>query len=124
MRVLIATRQRQGQRPDDYFRAVDGELVRLPTEPCVDDLCRCGNAVIGVASSEATTTFTAADRTIDPDTYAQVIRESLTRDGAIEGFDEPTLAAYTRRHLEIADEAPDGAVMRVRFHDAGGVLGP
>lgn len=124
MRVLIATRQRQGHRPDDYFHAVDGELVRLPTEPCIDQLCPCGNAVIGVASSRATTTFTVGERDLDPGAYGEMLRESLTRDGLIEAFDETMLAAYTQRHLEIAEEAPDGAVMRVRFQDAGRVQEP
>ena len=36
MKVLLATSECQGNRGDDFFHGLYGELVRLPLEPYID----------------------------------------------------------------------------------------
>jgi hypothetical protein len=66
MKLLTATRERQGDREGDFCFAVEGELVMLG-EMCATDRndplggCGCGRAFAGLASRRATTTALVRD---------------------------------------------------------------
>jgi hypothetical protein len=96
--VLVATRRTQGQEPDDYCFAFDGELVRVPDMECSDaDRCGCARGFAGMSSRRATTTATVVERsTIDPPTYRQLIREDLLRAG--HPPDDPHLESVVEFH--------------------------
>ena len=84
MKVLVATSECQGNRGDDFFHGLYGELVRLPLEPYIDHLCNCRDSVIGPATSMGCTTFTAAERPeLDHDTYTDLFRDALTAEGGL-----------------------------------------
>ena len=60
-RVLIATKETQGRRSNDFFWAQEGELVTFPAMVCdgeeeVDDACGCRRSMTGVHSLKSTTT--------------------------------------------------------------------
>ncbi|MGN6408755.1 MAG: DUF7715 family protein [Curtobacterium sp.] len=84
MRVMVATRESQGRRADDFDWCLDGELVWV-AEPCDRDRrgdlnsCGCGRAFAGMASHRSTTTA--------------VIRE-------IPGLDRSGLTATLRMSLQ------------------------
>src|SRR4051812_50008897 len=66
MKLLTATRERQGERPGDFCHAIEGELVLLGAV-CADDernpegSCGCGRAFAGMSSHRATTTALVRD---------------------------------------------------------------
>ena len=66
MKLLTATRERQGERDGDFCFAVEGELVLLG-EVCATDQenplggCGCGRAFSGLRSDRATTTALVRD---------------------------------------------------------------
>lgn len=85
MKVLVATRQTQGARGDDFSRTVAGELV-FDAGPCTAVGrgavwgCECAIAFRGVASSELTTTAIVVDLPIALKDYQRAFRDGLTRE--------------------------------------------
>lgn len=87
MRVVVATRESQGARTDDFDWCLDGELVWV-AEPCGRDRqgdrhsCGCGRAFAGMASHRSTTT--AVVRNLPQLTrveFEATLRVSLTDQG-------------------------------------------
>lgn len=82
MRVLVATKELQGTRPDDYTWTVEGELVVAEFTSCADPRCGCTRGFSGLASSRATTTAMVVDLAhIGPSTLRDVIGGYLERAG-------------------------------------------
>jgi len=86
MRVLIASTATQGEQPDDFFHAVEGELVCLANvcAECVADPatgCGCTRSFIGLASGRTTTTAEVAELDMTLREYFALIEESLRRRG-------------------------------------------
>jgi hypothetical protein len=112
MRVLVATRETQGQRTDDFYWANDGELV-LPPLVCDSPVCGCDRSFVGIDSHKATTTAMVAERPdVTPQSLKELVRANL-KDGGwldgspgdeslVEGKYADTLALYA----EIYDFAP------------------
>jgi hypothetical protein len=82
MRVLVATNELQGTRPDDYAWTVEGELVVAEFTSCADPRCGCTRGFSGLASSRATTTAMVVDLAhIGPSALRDVIGGYLERAG-------------------------------------------
>lgn len=62
MRVLIATTELQGARPDDFSSAVDGELLTPVAVACAAPGCGCQRGFPGLGSGFATTTAMIVER--------------------------------------------------------------
>ncbi len=86
MKVLIATDSTQGNRGDDYFFALEGELVYLPIiEHAVLDRCGFAQGFAGVASAKATTTAMVVDRPeLTTHDWSVAIADGLTSQGWLE----------------------------------------
>jgi hypothetical protein len=72
MKVLVATRRTQGERPGDFSWTIDGELVHFPVVVCARDRratktgrrlggCGCGRAFSGMNSHRSGTTAEVAE---------------------------------------------------------------
>lgn len=118
MKVLIATNQTQGQRPDDFCDTLEGELVRLPVVVCDCPDCGCERAVEGLASHKATTTFTIAETTdLDAAAYRNILVEHLVDGGWVVGTLGTTENAwvddFVDLHVQIAKLFRLGDVLEV-----------
>jgi hypothetical protein len=72
MRLLTATRERQGEEEGDFCFAVEGELVLLGFVCATDQAdpdggCGCGRAFSGMSSLRATTTALVRDLDLSHD---------------------------------------------------------
>ena len=72
MKLLTATRERQGERDGDFCFAVEGELVLLgfvcaTDQDDPDGGCGCGRAFSGMSSMRATTTALVRDLDVSYD---------------------------------------------------------
>ncbi|MEM7338355.1 MAG: hypothetical protein AAF467_06905 [Actinomycetota bacterium] len=80
VKVLVATTEGQGLRPDDYAWAVDGELVYVPL-PATGSI----RGFVGMASNRLTTTAMVVER---PDLgladVMTALGDSLERQGLLE----------------------------------------
>jgi hypothetical protein len=86
MKALVATRQTQGRRKNDFCHATEGEFVTFGSE-CdgekVDGGCGCKRALVGFDSSKATTTFRVSVSDITEDGLRDLLRAKLTKEGWI-----------------------------------------
>lgn len=86
MKVLVATKQTQGLRANDFCCALEGEMVMFPPIECesIDASCGCRRSMAGLVSHLATTTIVVAEREeLDPDTYFKVISEAHLHQGYV-----------------------------------------
>jgi hypothetical protein len=72
MKLLTATRERQGERDGDFCHAIEGELVLLGFVCATDEAdpdggCGCGRAFSGMSSLRATTTALVRDLDVSID---------------------------------------------------------
>jgi hypothetical protein len=87
MKVLVATRETQGERRNDFCWVPEGELVTFPTFECdgdqsPDDRCGCHRSMTGVKSRKATTTFKVVEMAgMTPGRLARVIMQSQRAGG-------------------------------------------
>jgi hypothetical protein len=90
MKVLVATKEQQGDRDGDYCWTVEGELVAVGSLECDDaDRCGCSRGFPGLASSRATTTAKVVDRPhISADDLREAVRDWLERDGWCDLLDD------------------------------------
>ena len=116
MKVLVATRRTQGQRPDDFCFTLDGELVSLPVVVCKARDCGCERSMGGTATKRGTTTFTVADRAeIDVGIYRRLLRDDLVTGGWIdEQQQDRWIDDHIDRHLAIVAVFDVGDVLEIR----------
>ena len=82
MYVLVATKETQGDRGNDYGWTVEGELVFVPTIECREPRCGCSRGFAGVSSHRATTTAMVVDRPeLDHDGYRDALFDAMTEQG-------------------------------------------
>ena len=121
MKLLTATRERQGERPGDFCHAIEGELVMLGLV-CADDeknpdgSCGCGRAFSGLSSIRATTTALVRDLDLTYDDLRIAVEAYLVSAGYAEHLGPVDLA-------ELVEEIVDDCVHFARFWPAGTVVG-
>jgi len=118
MKILVATAQTQGDRPNDFDFCVEGELVWIGMVCAADRRdpdggCGCGRSFAGMNSHRATTTALVADAGMDFAHYAEALRSSLKAQG------RPTREAIAMAGelADIADDFPIGAVLERRLDE-------
>ena len=125
MKLLTATRERQGERDGDFCFAVEGELV-LQGFVCATDQadpgcgCGCGRAFSGMSSMRATTTALVRDLDVSLADVRLAVEGYYVAagmgPGAIGGDDFEELAAATVEEMvDIAPWLPAGAVVGRRL---------
>ena len=119
MKVLVATNQSQGVETGDFCFTLDGELVLSgPSLECDQPVrCGCGRGFPGLGSCRATTTAMVVDRPeIDRALLADVIRDSLDRQGWLGPFDPDEVDELVDDEIELIERItaafPVGAVLR------------
>src|SRR5689334_23417206 len=86
MRLLTATRERQGDRAGDFCHAIEGELVLLGFVCATDQAdpeggCGCGRAFSGMSSRRATTTAEVRDLDLSLDDLHRAVEDYYTTTG-------------------------------------------
>ena len=84
MKALVATKERQGWRKDDFCHCNEGEFVTWGFE-CdgerADMPCACRRSLVGFDTSRATTTFKVVTVELTPEGLAGLLEGKLTREG-------------------------------------------
>lgn len=117
MKVLVATNETQGQRPDDYAWTVEGELVTpLAVECSSPDRCGCGRGFSGLGSSRATTTAMVVELPgLTPAALRRAFGDSLDREGWTTHLDDAEVAELIDSHVlavrEVCARYPVGTVV-------------
>jgi hypothetical protein len=118
MKVLVATAQTQGLRPNDFNFCVEGELVTVGLVCATDRRdpdggCGCGRAFAGLNSHRATTTAKVNEIELSEDDYVEALRSSLTQQGWPTS-DVQELAWWL---AQLVSEWPVGTIVERRIDD-------
>jgi hypothetical protein len=125
MKLLTATRERQGEQDGDFCHAIEGELVLLgfvcaTDQEDPDGACGCGRAFSGMSSLRATTTALVRDLDVSFDDARLAVEGYYVSAGM--GPDVIGRAVFTTmvaetliEMAEIADSVPVGAVVGRRL---------
>ena len=119
MKVLVATKETQGQRANDFSYADEG-VIAIYGSMCdnarVDDKCGCARAMITPTNAKATTTIKVVD--VDPSFYEKAksqIIEHLTKNWGFSPSEAEVMAnneiTETRR---VASFFPTNSVLEIR----------
>lgn len=122
MKVLVSTKETQGQRSNDFTWTNEGELLKYGFEcdrESVDGSCGCKRSLVGVTTSKATTTMKVIDLPLTPSDFKLLIVASLKREGWITGetTDKEAEELYRAATLgldTVAASFPVGAVLERR----------
>ena len=127
MKLLTATRERQGERDGDFCFAVEGELVLLGLVCATDAAnpdggCGCGRAFSGMGSMRATTTALVRDLDVSLDDVRLAVEGYYAAAGMgpdVIGRNEfaELVAATVQEMVDIAPWLPAGAVVGRRLDD-------
>lgn len=122
MKVLVATRETQGQRANDFCWAEEGELVTFSVLECdregVDGSCGCKRSLSGVRSGKGTTTLLVVDQAVTYQEVHAAITESVRAGGWVTVCAEETIHEYISSVLRVllatAARHPVGTVLERR----------
>lgn len=118
MKVLVSTKEQQGNARGDYQWTVDGELVAVGSLDCDCPDCGCRRGFPGLASSKATTTALVVERSqMTMDDLRTAVAGWLERDGWCKLIDDPEEAR------DMVDEFADEIVHVCSDFAPGTVLG-
>lgn len=109
MKVLVATKETQGKRSNDFSWAEEGELVTFGSQcdgATPDDRCGCARSMTGIVSRKGTTTIKVIERDMLFGHLVNKIRASMEK--AFPGMENKT------RELAIED-AKDLCVIAKAF---------
>ena len=125
MKLLTATRERQGERDGDFCFAVEGELVVLgfvcdDDERNPDGGCGCGRAFSGMSSLRATTTALVRDLDLSVDDVriaveGYYVAAGMGPDVIGRGEFAELVTATVDEMVDIAPSLPAGAVVGRRL---------
>jgi hypothetical protein len=126
MKLLTATRERQGERDGDFCFAVEGELVLLgyvcaTDQGDPDGGCGCGRAFSGMSSMRATTTALVRELDLSADDLRLAVESHYAAAGMgadVVGSAEfaDLVSATVDELVEIAPSLPEGAVVGRRLN--------
>lgn len=89
MKILVSTKEKQGQRKNDFCFVPEGEIVVFGSEcdgEAVDGKCGCRRSLVGVKCSTATTTFKVADIPTTEEELVTRLYESAEKGGWLQFY--------------------------------------
>ena len=121
MKILVATKEGQGKRKNDFMWCNENELVRFGSE-CdgekVDGRCGCKRSLVGMANHRATTTFKVIEINIHPMNLLESIKQSLVDSGWAKYMEKEELNKLAREDMkyiiELANSFTPGKVIERR----------
>ncbi|NYD65564.1 DUF7715 family protein [Agromyces atrinae] len=122
MKVLVATRETQGDRQSDVMTAIEGELVFM-IDPCgesrrqPDGACPCGITFVGMTSDEITTTAVVRELELTRSHFVQCLQNAVLdrrETGCTCQFDVSALASEL---LDLARCFPNETIIERRVDE-------
>lgn len=124
MKMLVATKETQGQRLDDFSFTDEGELVRFPSFECdhsIDGRCGCRRSMAGTKSRRATTTMKIVDSPMSREQFEDKLARSLAEAGWLKIYSSERADEIVREDadelLKTADAFQIGDVIEKRGNE-------
>ena len=112
MKIIVATKQTQGQRTDDFCYAREGEIVLL-SDDC-DELhagCNCHCSMVGAETGKGTTTMQVVESQMTRAAFVAAVRAGELRAGFDDLLSERAFEAEAGELLRLAAQFPVGAII-------------
>lgn len=123
LKVLVATKELQGVRKNDFSFTDEGELVKFASA-CdgeeIDGGCGCRRAFAGVDSLKASTTAKVVEIELTPETFKQRLHESEIKAGWMDPIGtldkeaQEYLDNISKELLDLASHFPVGMILEKR----------
>ena len=121
MKLLAATNETQGQRPDDFMWCTEGEIVKFGTE-CdgeeVDGKCGCRRSMVGVQCNKATTTMKVIQVERTREELTDALRDNYKEGGWYNLMGAEPAEKSIRREVEdlirLSEGFPVGSIVEKR----------
>ena len=117
MNILVSTKEKQGQRKNDFSSSTDGEFVRMTNEcdgEAVDGKCGCRRSFAGFVSHKATTTVKVIDSPLTREEFIEKLTESLVSSGWAKRDDNSEIVEDAEELLNMAAAFDVGMVVEKR----------
>lgn len=121
MKVLVATKETQGQRGNDFCHANEGEIVNFHLEcdgETVDGECGCRRSMSGIETHKATTTIKVAEIDITREKFFEKIKQGLQKGGWLALMKENEANKFVKQDadelLKMADHFDVNSVIEKR----------
>ncbi len=110
MKIIVATKKTQGQRPGDFNFVPEGEVVIVSDCDCLHEGCECSRSMVGVLCRRGTTTMKVIESDLTRDEYLRLIRDA-NKGYAELGIDQSVFDEQADALLELAMQFPMGTVI-------------
>ncbi len=115
--ILVATREKQGQRKNDFSWCDEDEPVRFASEcdgESVDGRCGCRRSMSGMKSLKGTTTFKTVHSKMTRGEYVAMLRACYEKSGFLKLCGEVEVEREAAELLSLAAAFPVGLVIEKR----------
>lgn len=116
MKLLVATKEKQKMRGNDFHHANEGEIVYFGTEcdcETVDGPCGCKRSLVGIESHKASTTFMVIEKSLTEAELCKMLKESLANAGWGQIADS-AIKSDVSSLIHLAKQFPVGSVLERR----------
>lgn len=115
MKVLVATRETQGENPGDFYWCMDGELVTEPLITCSRGCsCGCTRSWTGMETRRSTTTALVIERAeLTPTRWSEAMLASLQRAGFRSVFSAHEVRTTVKRAADMIADVPVGSIVSI-----------
>ncbi len=116
MKILVATKQTQGQRASDFSFTQEGEIVMLDDDhdgEAVDGDCGCQRSMVGMNSGKSTTTFQVIEADFTRGDFINMIQRARA-DIAELGVSADNITAEANYLLDLAARFNAGSIVERR----------
>jgi len=125
LKVLVSTKETQGQRENDFCHVPEGELVKFGficdrdrNDP--DGFCGCARSLTGMECSRATTTVKVVSRKMTKEQFVNEYIKSDKKAWKIANDDKDWINDIKENAddiLDIANHFPINSVLEIRYND-------
>ena len=116
MKIIVATKETQGQKQGDFCFVPEGEIVMVGDCDCLHEGCDCSRSMVGILCKMGTTTIMVIESDLTRDDFRRQITEANKSFEEL-GVDGSVYEELADALLELAKEFPAGAVIEREGED-------
>lgn len=119
MKLIVATKEKQRMRENDFHHADEDEIVYFGTEcdcETVDGPCGCKRSLVGIESHKGSTTFKVVEKDITEKELRKMLKENLAKAGWGQ-ISNRAINSDVRGLIRLAEQFPVGSILERRGDD-------
>jgi hypothetical protein len=110
VRIIVATKEKQGEKEGDFCFVPEGEIVMVGDCDCLHEGCDCSRSMVGIVCKMGTTTMMVVESDLTREDFRRQIREANEGFEGL-GVDGSVYEEQADALLELAKQFKTGAVI-------------